>query len=201
MIELRERAKFQFTRAISDVIETIARSGERLKVDRCTMGLVNLDVALSAYKTESQWRHEVLSNIDTNKEAEATYSKVALPAFLPNSNALYVVPNYLSRPNFITSRVVTGPAVVLSASTLPSHKKLSGAVVLIDSADPGYDWIFTHNILALVTQYGGVASHMAIRCAEFGIPGAIGCGPKLFERLCSAARIYLDCAREDIGIA
>ena len=33
----------------------------------------------------------------------------------------------------------------------------------------------------LVTQYGGANSHMAIRCAELGIPAVIGAGEKSFE--------------------
>jgi hypothetical protein len=35
---------------------------------------------------------------------------------------------------------------------------------------------------------------MAIRCAEFGIPAAIGCGEQRFEVFLSAHQILLDCA-------
>ena len=58
---------------------------------------------------------------------------------------------------------------------------IDGCIVLIESADPGFDWIFSHAITGLVTKYGGANSHMAVRCAEFGLPAAIGCG----ERLCA----------------
>ena len=51
---------------------------------------------------------------------------------------------------------------------------LGNKVVFINSADPGYDWIFTKKILALVTKYGGANSHMAIRANELGIPAVIG---------------------------
>ena len=72
--------------------------------------------------------------------------------------------------------------------------RLSGRIVLIENADPGYDWIFAHAIAGLVTKYGGANSHMAIRCAEFGIPAAIGCGEQRFDRLVKASRLRLDCA-------
>jgi hypothetical protein len=37
------------------------------------------------------------------------------------------------------------------------------------------------------------ASHMAIRCAEFGLPAAIGCGRRIFSRLRGARAISIDC--------
>jgi phosphoenolpyruvate-protein kinase (PTS system EI component) len=77
---------------------------------------------------------------------------------------------------------------------------LEGAVICIESADPGYDWIFTRNIAGLVTRYGGTNSHMAIRCAEYGLPAAIGCGEQLFSQVCSAKSIVLDCGSKAISI-
>ena len=35
---------------------------------------------------------------------------------------------------------------------------------------------------------------MAIRCAEFGVPAAIGCGEQRFNSLMKANRVHLDCA-------
>ena len=66
------------------------------------------------------------------------------------------------------------------------------------AADPGYDWIFSHSIAGLITEYGGVASHMAIRAAEFGLPAAIGCGEIIFDRLRCARLIELDCTSKKV---
>jgi len=68
---------------------------------------------------------------------------------------------------------------------------------MLENGDPGYDWIFTRNPAGLITKYGGVASHMAIRCAEFGIPAAIGCGI-LFDKLKGKEKINLDCELKKI---
>ena len=57
----------------------------------------------------------------------------------------------------------------------------------------GYDWIFTRNIAGLITKYGGANSHMAIRCAEYNIPAAIGCGIQPYERILKHATCLLDC--------
>ena len=52
---------------------------------------------------------------------------------------------------------------------------------MIENADPGYDFIFSHNIKGLITEYGGANSHMSIRCLELGIPAIIGIGTKEFK--------------------
>ncbi len=66
--------------------------------------------------------------------------------------------------------------------------------MLIENADPGFDWIFSEKIVGLITKFGGANSHMAIRCAEFQIPAAIGCGEQRFETLKDANNILLDCS-------
>ena len=57
---------------------------------------------------------------------------------------------------------------------------------------------FSKNIAGLVTKYGGAASHMAIRCAEFSIPAAIGCGEQIYRYVKSTAKLTLDCKHEKI---
>ena len=73
---------------------------------------------------------------------------------------------------------------------------MTGRIVIIERADPGFDWIFTQNIAGLVTKFGGANSHMAIRCAELNLPAAIGCGEQIFDRLLKASAIELDCSKE-----
>ena len=75
---------------------------------------------------------------------------------------------------------------------------LDNKIILIESADPGYDWIFSKNIKGLITKYGGANSHMAIRCSEFRIAAAIGCGEQIYERLIGCHSIEIDCAAEKI---
>ena len=98
-----------------------------------------------------------------------------------------------SRPNFISSDTVTGPVIALTQDTPPDH--LDGCIVAIENADPGYDWIFSRNIIGMVTKYSGVASHMAIRCAEFRLPAAIGCGEIYFDKVIRSRTLTLDCTQ------
>ena len=69
---------------------------------------------------------------------------------------------------------------------------MKNKIVLLESGEPGYDWIFTKNIAGLITKYGGVASHMSIRSAEFGLPAAIGCGD-IFDKIKNEPHVFLDC--------
>jgi phosphohistidine swiveling domain-containing protein len=92
---------------------------------------------------------------------------------------------------------VSGPCIRLRNGTAP-ERNIAGHIVLIESADPGFDWIFGHGILALVTKFGGVNSHMTIRAAEFDLPAAIGCGDQIFDRLARASSAELDCLKGTI---
>jgi len=105
---------------------------------------------------------------------------------------VHVVPFQVSHPNFITQGKITAPMLHLGVSD--DTPDLAGKIVLIENADPGFDWIFSQPITGLITKYGGANSHMAIRCAEFGIPAAIGCGEQRFELLLKTNHVLLDCA-------
>ena len=71
--------------------------------------------------------------------------------------------------------------------------KISGRIILIENADPGFDWIFNYKIKGLITKYGGVNSHMSIRCHELNIPAAIGVGEESFDKLISGNKVILNC--------
>ena len=108
-----------------------------------------------------------------------------------------IVSYYDSRPNYITSKKVQGNLILLIGET-QSQSDITGKIVLLESADPGYDWIFAKKPSALITKYGGPASHMSIRCAELGLPAAIGIGDILYEMLIHVNFVSLDCEKQKI---
>ena len=71
-------------------------------------------------------------------------------------------------------------------------------IVLIENADPGFDWLFNFNIKGLITKFGGANSHMSIRCNELKIPAAIGVGEKIFEDIKDNDQLILNCALKKI---
>ena len=72
--------------------------------------------------------------------------------------------------------------------------------MLLEVADPGFDWILSQPISGIITKYGGANSHIAIRCAEFGIPAAIGCGERLFNSLEEGNSVEINCLLEKIKV-
>ncbi|MBI4995410.1 MAG: pyruvate phosphate dikinase [Rhodocyclales bacterium] len=190
----REYGKFVFTRSVSAMLELIAAFGERHGLSREEMSHVPLqqllDVALAS--ADALIEERLRSVAEREAERHALTSAIRLPQVLFDEAGVHVVPFQVSQPNFITALKVTAEVVCLDARH--TGPELDGRIVLIENADPGYDWIFAQRIAGLVTKYGGANSHMAIRCAEFGIPAAIGCGEQRFEAFLQANRLSLDCS-------
>jgi phosphohistidine swiveling domain-containing protein len=189
----REYAKFIFTKNLSLVLDGLALWGEKIGLTREEVAMLNLpDIMDSLYShlDSSVYGHyEELVRKGKKQYELANYFKLS---YLIRSSAdVYVVPQHRCAPNFISSKRVEAPIVKVS-STSTESEELAGAIVCIESADPGYDWIFTRKIAGLVTKYGGTNSHMAIRCAEYGLPAAIGCGQLLYEKISSASFCCLD---------
>ena len=96
-------------------------------------------------------------------------------------------------PNFVTDCRLDEKVVFIN-NRMGNHPDMSGRIICIENADPGFDWIFSRSIAGLITKFGGSNSHMAIRCSELGLPAAIGCGEQTFERIILAGEVELNCA-------
>ena len=57
-----------------------------------------------------------------------------------------------SKPNFITEDIVKGKLKKID-KTSKTSVNLNNRIIVIDSADPGFDWIFTNKIRGLMTKY------------------------------------------------
>lgn len=190
----REYGKFVFTRSVSVMLELIADFGELHGLSRDEMSHVSIsnlfDVVTKS--TEGSIEERLRKIAEEEAEKHVLSAAIRLPQVLFDEAGVHVVPFQVSHPNFITNKKVTAASVYLSTERMP--QSLNNKIVLIENADPGFDWIFAQNIGGLITKYGGANSHMAIRCAEFGIPAAIGCGEQRFELFCKSHKIALDCA-------
>lgn len=188
-IALRENAKFMFTRHLSDALEALAEWGEE-------RGLSRDDVAfLTIGQIEAE--NDIKDQVEAARHQYDLTLRVRLPHLLTDTADVDVVRMPLGQPNFITHGKVMAQTRFLTVNEVAS---IEGGIVLIESADPGFDWIFSHGIVGLVTKYGGANSHMAIRCAEFGLPAAIGCGERIFNGLTSAKILELDCENKTIRV-
>ena len=196
-INLRERTKFEFTKSLSDAIELIADGGNEIGLTREELANLSLDDILK-YKTKKKkelkklWKKKIVSNQKNFQINEY----VQLPPIIFSENDFTIIHHYIAEPNYITKKKVISNTILLD--DLKQIRNIDSNIVLIENADPGFDWIFAKNPSGLITKYGGVASHMAIRCAELGLPAAIGCGEILFNKLKMSSKINLNCKDKDI---
>ena len=191
----REDAKFVFTRSLSDALAAIARWGEILGLGRDDLSYIEVNAMLDTL-TDAVLDDTDLHFLDLaegGRRAMELSAALKLNYLISDAKDIYVVPLHRSAPNFIGSGRIEGQPILLD-SLASAGTNLYGKIVCIENADPGYDWIFTKGIQGLITKFGGTNSHMAIRCAEFGLPAAIGCGERTFELMASARRVELNCA-------
>ena len=122
---------------------------------------------------------------------------IVLPPLIVNDEDVFRfwIPD--SQPNYITQKRVQGE---LCKEVTRKDIELTNKILLIESADPGYDWIFSHSIKGLITKYGGANSHMAIRAGEMGIPAAIGVGSRIYDKLLCASIVEIDAANRIIRV-
>ena len=194
----REYAKFVFTRHLSHALELLTVWGKGLRLSRTQVAMVPvgavLDTLFSPLPAEA--RQHFLGMVRQQQFLYDLASSFKLSQLIRSPRDVYIAPMHRAAPNFITTKRVEAPVVHLSAEDV--GVELGGRLVCIESADPGYDWIFTRGIAGLVTRFGGANSHMAIRCAEYGLPAAIGCGTLLFERAAAAPSCILDCGGKSL---
>ncbi|TPH17083.1 PEP/pyruvate-binding domain-containing protein [Litorilituus lipolyticus] len=190
--QAREFVKFEFTRNLSKALDYCIEQGKH-------SGLSRGDLAFLEYNDLKNWKLNVasISELKTliaiRKKQYAITSAIELPQFIQHEVDLTCFERLSSQPNFVSALKVVGTIQCLDNQ---QEQELQGKIVLIPQADPGYDWLFGHDIAGLITQYGGANSHMAIRAAEIGLPAAIGVGEKLYEEVSLMHQIELDCGNQ-----
>ncbi|MFC5829501.1 PEP/pyruvate-binding domain-containing protein [Nonomuraea insulae] len=195
----REAYKFQFTATISRVLELFTAFGRQHDMDTDCLSYLTVEDLLgcahSSVTSEDIDRLRALAH--ARRHTHTAQSLLHLPdVIIEEADADIITNRHL--PNFITTRKITAPAVQLARPQLAKNLDLAGQIVLTEHADPGFEFLFCRGIAGLITQYGGAASHMAIRCTETDTPAAIGCGHDTFAHLTHARNITLDCAQQRI---
>lgn len=195
---MREELKFEFTHNLSDAIELIADAGKELGFFREELSYLEINTILKSYKklSKSQLKEYWAKKIKKNKNEFEFNSLMILPPLILDKNDLEIVTYNTAKPNFVTTKSISSNLIKLA--DVRNVSNFENQIILLEHADPGYDWIFTRNPAGLITKYGGVASHMAIRCSEIGLPAAIGCGEIIYEKLTNATKVMLDCKNQQI---
>jgi len=191
----RENAKFIFTKTLSDILEFFSLIGKDYGFTRNDMSYVSIYDFLDYPEKNGSLRKALTESIKRGKEMEKRARAITLPPLITDASQVYAFYEPENNPNYVTLK-----SCVADICCLPSADTITDKIVLLKNADPGYDWIFSHKISGLISAYGGANSHMAIRCAEFGIPAAIGVGKTLYARYQNAKRIHIDCMNKKVTI-
>lgn len=193
-IKERERAKFIYSKNISDTLELIKDLGKITSIQTQDLAYLDYQVLKNIPSSSGNLTSILKKSIDMGKEQYKISQSLILPPIIKESVEIWGFHWPEISANFITNKVVTSPV-----STSIDYN-LEGTIILIESADPGFDWIFSKNISGLITCFGGANSHMAIRANELQIPAAIGVGENDFNRFSKKKILTLDCSSKQIFI-
>ncbi len=188
-IELRESSKFEFTRNLSDALALIADYGQIHGFSRDDLSYMNIDAIYELYRSSADPKEVLARSIETGKKQYEKTCSIVLPPLITGEDDVWAFELPETEPNYITQKRIQA-----EVSDADKNGDLKGRIVCISSADPGYDWLFSHEIAGLITCYGGANSHMAIRANELGLPAVIGAGVSKYQLWSSAQRLDLDCA-------
>lgn len=188
----REEFKLIFTKCIDEIFLNLISLGKELKIKRDEFEHISINTILNSYNNlDLKKFKQILKDEIKNNKKNFYYRKlIDLPDVILESSDIYNFEKKNSMPNYITERSITSKSIMFK--NLKDNKYLKDKIVILESADPGYDFIFSYSIKGLITKYGGANSHMSIRCLELGIPAIIGVGEVRFKQLSKAKIININ---------
>lgn len=193
-IEGREYSKFVFSKNVSDALVLIGEIGAEYGFTREDISYMDIEIWKGLYNSEKDVGDSMAKSIAQGKERYQDTLGFTMPPVITKPDDCYYFHLDDASPNFITLNKAAGPVC------FETDGRLEGSILMIPSADPGYDWIFSKNIAGFITKYGGANSHMSIRAGELSLPAIVGAGEKLYSRLAQAEYLELDCALKKVEI-
>lgn len=190
VIEGREYGKFAFTRNLSMALQLISEIGREEGISKEDCAFISIHDIYGLYASAEDVRTSLLYSVQRGKQGYQMTESITLPPMIvhPEDAMQFYYPD--SEPNYITSSRTVGDVCVLEDGR--HVEEMRDKILLIPSADPGYDWIFSHDIKGFITMYGGANSHMAIRAGELSILAVVGVGAKDFEKYKKAQMLEID---------
>ena len=183
----REYAKFIFTKSINSILEKIIIFSKKKKIK--IKEIENLTIDQLIHLSNSS-KVIIMNKINSNIKESELNKIIKLPEIIVEKENAYIGASVVSIPNFVTEKNVNAEVFFLENEL---KNNLDNKIILLENADPGFDFIFSFKIKGLITQYGGANSHMTIRCNELNVPAAIGCGEAIFAKIKKSKKINLNC--------
>lgn len=198
----REYSKLIFTRSIDLVFKELIKLGSKIDIKRNDLEFISIKDIINYYNNLEVYKLKQImkKNIEQNKLQYEITKKLEIPDFIKSKNDFYEFEKSTVKPNYVLSKEITGKIIEITNLKNLKKKDLRNKIILLDSADPGYDFVFSFKILGLITKYGGANSHMSIRCIDEGIPAAIGVGDLFYGNLQNANVVNINAKQKTINI-
>ena len=198
-ISYREYSKFVFSKSIDYVFENLSIFGKKFGISNEDLSYVKIDKILNMHFNISNYKtiDNLKNHIEENKKEYNLNKDIYLPDVIKTSKDLYIQYKNFDKINFISNKSITSKIINYSKINI---KKDYDGIVCIENADPGFDFLFSKNIKGLITKYGGLNSHMAIRCSELNIPALIGVGEKNFINITKQKVVKINCIEKKIEL-
>jgi phosphohistidine swiveling domain-containing protein len=194
----REYSKFIFVKSIDLIFKNLIIFGRKFKIRREDLSFIDISSILGYHYAlnHSSITNQIKMEIQRNKKTYNFNSRIHLPETICTKNDLYYSYKHLNNGNFITQKIINEK--IIYYKNIKDVNKINNKIILIDSADPGYDFIFTKKIKGLITKFGGQNSHMSIRAAELALPACIGIGEEKFNEIYNKTNLTLDCLNKKV---
>lgn len=198
-IKQREYSKFIFTKSIDLIFKNLTNFGKKYNLSNNDLSYVKINKVLDMYFNLSNYPtiSNLKKHIKENKKEYLANKVINLPDIIKSPKDLYVRIKKPEKINFISDKKIISKVIIYDKNKI--YKQYNG-IVCIENADPGYDFLFNKNIKGLITKYGGLNSHMAIRCSELNLPALIGVGEKNFNDIIKHKILNIDCVSKKIEL-
>ena len=195
-IKLREYSKLIFTKSIDEIFQNLIKFSKEVGLARNDLEYISIKNFINYYSNVDieRLRKILKKEIDQNKKNYKLLSLIEFPEFIANDKDMSSHEQKSKLGNYITTKTTYGE--IVSINKIKNYSAMNSKIVLLENADPGYDFIFLYNIKGLITEYGGSNSHMSIRCLELGVPAIIGVGSREFKFISKKNLIEINCKQK-----
>ena len=195
-IKLREYSKLIFTKSIDEIFKNLIKFSKEVELTRNDLEYISMKNFLNYYNNVDieRLRKILKKEITQNKKNYKLLSLIEFPEFIANNKDVRFHEQKSKLGNYITTKMTHGE--IVHFKKIKNYNSMNNKIVLLKNADPGYDFIFSHNIKGLITEYGGSNSHMSIRCLELGVPAIIGIGSREFKLISANNLIEINCKQK-----
>ena len=131
-----------------------------------------------------------------NKKDYKLNFNLKLPEVINNPIDVFFYQEAENKINYVGNSNISSEIYYLKNLNIGS-KIIENKIVCIESADPGYDFIFI-KYFRINYKIWWCKLHMSVRCSELNIPAAIGVGETKFNKIINNKKINLDCLSKNI---